>query len=652
MIIAKTNVNFTMCMKVFKSFIFYVSLLVVFVCAQTTRIDMGSQSAQDAMSAKQIELAERKQSIELMTLEAEMEAKASALADSLRVKQYFGYNFFQSNQTEEENSQQYQNLPIPKGYVVGPGDNIEILLWGQTQLQNTYPVDRDGRIFVPDIGPINVSGKTLDELRDYLRDEFVKIYSTINSTTDRTYMDITLGALESINLQVVGEVASPGIHTIHPFSTVSTALTQAGGLDTTGSLRSIRVVRDDQLHADIDFYNLMMKGDQSDEFRLREGDLILAPIRLSTVTIAGEIFRPGIYEMKPGESIKQLIEYAGGLKATASSVVELRRITPLKDRKNNDDPIEIKYLAYNELKFQEIADGDLVNIHRIMSVSKEVIINGQVKRPGVYAFEDSLSLHKLLELAGGINDPDFLQSVNLSKVDITRRDPKSDYSDVISFSLKDFLKDPNTTFYMQNHDQVTIYPNLKFLPAKTVQISGEILLPGVYPILGDFETIQSIIDRAGGFTTRAFHEGTVLTRGGQRLVIEEMGNTMRDGDIITIPEKSDVVQVTGAVYNAGLIRFSKGRSVAQYIRLAGGMTPEANKNDLIVIYADGKVAPRRLYLNPQPAPGCIIQVNNAPVQTPVEQFLVFVTEFSTTISQVLASYVVLSQLGGLFGGGG
>ena len=82
------------------------------------------------------------------------------------------------------------------------------------------------------------------------------------------------------------------------------------------------------------------------------------------------------------------------------------------------------------------------------------------------------------------------------------------------------------------------------------------------------------------------------------------------------------------------------------------MTPEANKNDLIVIYADGKVAPRRLYLNPQPAPGCIIQVNSAPIQTPVEQFLIFVTEFSTTISQVLASYVVLSQLGGLFGGGG
>ena len=650
MIIVKKFVHFTMCMKSFTRFIFCVSLMFAIVFPQTTRIDMGSESEEDEMTAKQIELAERKQEIELMTIEADIEAQARSIQDSIRLKQYYGYDFFKSDDAENEDSDQYENLPIPKGYVVGPGDNIEILLWGQTQLQITYPVNRDGRIFVPEIGPINVSGKTLDELRLSLRNEFVKIYSTINSNTDRTYMDVTLGSLESINLQIVGEVASPGIHTIHPFSTVTTALTQAGGLDTTGSLRSIKIMRNNQLSAEIDLYDLMMRGNQSSEFRLREGDLILAPIRLTTVTIAGEVFRPGIYEMKPGETIQQLIDYAGGLKSTASSVVELRRISPWKDRINDDDAVEIKYLDYDELRPEEIIDGDIVKIHRIMSVSKEVIINGQVKRPGVYAFQDSLSLHKLLELSGGINDTDFLQSVNLTKVDITRRDPKSDYSEVISFSLKDFLATPNTSFYMENHDQVTIYPNLKFLPAKTVQISGEILLPGVYPILGDFETIQSIIDRAGGFTTRAFQEGTVLIRDEQRLVIEEMANTMKDGDIITIPEKSDVVNITGAVYNPGLISFKKGRSVSQYIRMSGGLTPDANKNDLIVIYADGKVSPKRAYINPKPRPGCTIQVNSRSIQTPVEQLVLFVTEISNTMTQLLTTYVLLTQLGNIFGG--
>ena len=619
--------------------------------AQAGRISVGSTVEERRINEKQAELEERRQEIELMTLEAQMQAQSRALQDSVRMNKYFGYRFFRSG--AETDNTMYENLPVPKGYTVGPGDNIQVLLWGQTQLQSSYPVDRDGRIFVPEIGPIDVAGKTLDELREFLRSEFVRIYATIDSKKDRTYMDVSLGALQSINVQIVGEVRTPGIHTVHPFSTVVTALTQAGGVDTTGSLRSIRVMRDDELYSEVDLYDLMLRGERTTEFRLREGDLIMVPVRRSTATVSGEVYRPGIYEMKPGESIRQLISYAGGLKSTASSVVELRRISPWEVRANHDDPIEIAYLDYGKLNPKEIVDGDVVNVHRIMTVSKEVIINGQVKRPGVYAFEDSLRLRELLDLAGGINDEDFLRSVNTEKIDITRRDPESDYSEVISLSLNDVLNNGETAnIYLDNHDQVTVYPNLKFLPARTVQISGEILLPGVYPILGDFETIESIIERAGGFTSRAFPEGIVLMRAGQRLVVEGMGNTMRDGDVITIPETSDVIEVSGAVYNPGLISFQKGRSVNEYIRMAGGLRPDGNKNDLMVIYADGSVKPKRLYLNPRPEPGCTIQVNSRTVQTPVEALLVFVEGISTTLTQLITTYVIITQIGSILSGSG
>jgi len=163
-IIDKKIVHFTMCMKSFTRFIFCVPFMFAVLFAQTTRINMGSESDED-MTSKQIELAERRQAIELMAIEAEMEARARSIQDSIRIRQYYGYDFFQSDEDENEDSDQYENLPIPKGYIVGPGDNIEILLWGQTQLQVTYPVNRDGRIFVPEIGPINVSGKTIDELQ-------------------------------------------------------------------------------------------------------------------------------------------------------------------------------------------------------------------------------------------------------------------------------------------------------------------------------------------------------------------------------------------------------------------------------------------------------------------------------------------------------
>jgi len=135
-------------------------------------------------------------------------------------------------------------------------------------------------------------------------------------------------------------------------------------------------------------------------------------------------------------------------------------------------------------------------------------------------------------------------------------------------------------------------------------------------------------------------------------VIEGMENTVSDGDIIEVPEIADVVEVTGAVYNPGLISFLKGRSVNQYIRLAGGVTPDANKNDLMVIYANGSVKPKRAYVNPKPEAGCIIQVNARPILTPTQQLLSFVEGISTTLTQLLTTYILVTQIGNMLQGGG
>jgi hypothetical protein len=131
-----------------------------------------------------------------------------------------------------------------------------------------------------------------------------------------------------------------------------------------------------------------------------------------------------------------------------------------------------------------------------------------------------------------------------------------------------------------------------------------------------------------------------------------MENTVANGDSITVPERTDVVTVRGAVYNPGLISFTKGRTVSQYIRLAGGITPVANKNDLIVIYANGSVKPKRAYVNPRPAPGCIIQVNSRPLLTPTLQLLSFVEGISTTLTQLITTYILVTQIGNMIQGSG
>jgi protein involved in polysaccharide export with SLBB domain len=284
-----------------------------------------------------------------------------------------------------------------------------------------------------------------------------------------------------------------------------------------------------------------------------------------------------------------------------------------------------------------------------MEVSRQVYISGQVKRPGVYAHTDSLRLLDLLKMAGGIGDEDYLKSVNLVKLDITRRDINSDYSNIITLKLAEVINgNDRNNILLNNHDQITVFPNKQYFPAKTVTVSGEVMLPGVYPIQKDFEPLGSIISRAGGYSPLAFEEGLVVMRGGKRLVVEGMGNTVADGDIITIPGKMDVVEVIGSVYNPGLVSYKKGRSVNQYIRIAGGLRPEALKNDIMVIYADGSVKTKKYYISPRIRPGATIQVNPRAVVTPTELLFGFLTDLSNNLTSILASYILITQLGDMF----
>ena len=612
----------------------------------------GEISTQDP---EMVELEKERIRLALEAEKASVQMEQNRINEELQLARYFGYKYFSPVAAQAGGqAPAADNLPVPTGYVLGPGDNVMVILWGDSKLQTSITIDRDGRYFAADIDKwLYLSGKTVEEAEQYLRHEFQEAYATLKGPKPTTFMDVSLGTLKSLTVQIVGEVASPGVYTVPPFSTVGTSLLSAGGITISGSLRDVRVLRDDEIVNSIDYYKLFLEGQSNTDFRILNGDVIFVPVRISTVEISGEVSRPGIYELLPGEYIDQLISYAGGLKPTSGLTVELRRIIERGERESDDDAVTVSYLDVKSLNPHEVMDGDNIWIRNIMEVSRQVYISGQVKRPGVYAFTDSMRLLDLLEMAGGIRDEDYLKSVNLGKLDITRRDIGSDYSNILTVELAEVINgNGHKNILLNNHDQVTVYPNQRYFPAKTVTLEGEVLLPGVYPIQKDFETIGSIISRAGSFTPRAFEEGVVLMRGGSRLVIEGMENTVAQGDVITIPEKTDVVEVRGAVYNPGLISFSKGRTVNQYIRLAGGLLPNGNKNDLIVIYANGSVKPKRFYFNPRPEAGCIIQVNSQAVGTPVEVLLTFVQGISTTLTQLLTTYVIVTQIGNILSGGG
>ena len=544
----------------------------------------------------------------------------------------------------------FDNLPIPGYYEISVGDEIRISLWGQADLQEIFIVDKEGRIFVRSIGFISVIGKSLTELKQYLKQEFSKSYSTLYSDDDRTFMDVSMVSIQSVNLQVIGEVISPGVYNIHPFSNVITAISQAGGIDTTGSIRNIKILRDGNIFKEIDFYKLLVYGENNHDFRLKNKDIILVDKRQTTIQIDGQVNKPGFYEMKKNENFDDLLKFCGDFKPKAGLVTEVTRILSRSERLTDDDAIKKFY--FRDLSKINFSDGDKIVVPKIKNTNSQVYAYGQVKNEGNYRFVKSMRIYDLLELAGGINDKEFLKSVNTQKIDLIRRDIKSNFSQVITLDLEKIInKDENENILLENYDQITVYPNLNFLPPKTVNLFGEINFPGIYPILKDNETILNIINRAGGLSPRAYEKGIILTRNNQRVILEGLNNVVRDGDQINVPQISNVVEIKGQVFNPGLISFKSNRKINQYLQIAGGLTPNADLNNILVYYVDGSVKIKKRFSNINVEPGCIIQIYEKVESTNlVGQILTFVEGVSNTVTQIITTYVIVTQIGNVISG--
>ena len=563
------------------------------------------------------------------------------------INQHFGLKFFQPDSSLGST---FDNLPIPGFYEIGVGDEIRISLWGQADLQQIFVVDKEGRFFVPSIGFIPVIGKSLAELKQFLKQEFSKSYSTLYSDEDKTFMDVSMVTIQSINIQVIGHVVSPGAYNVHPFSNIVSAISQAGGIDTTGSIRNIKVLRDGNVYKEVDFYKLLTLGENNHDFRLKTKDIILVDKRQTTIHIDGEINKPGFYEMKKNENFNNLLKFCGDFKPQASLVVEITKIMSRSERLNDDDAFEKFY--FRDLSKINFSDGDKIVIPRIKNTNSQVYAYGQVKNEGSYEFVESMRIYDLLELAGGINDKEFLKSVNIEKIDLIRRDIKSNFSKVITLDLEKIInKDENENILLENYDQITVYPNLNFLPPKTVNLFGEINFPGIYPILKDNESISSIISRAGGLTSRAYKKGIILTRKNQRVILEGLNNIVKDGDQINVPEIPNVVEIKGQVFNPGLISYKANRKIKEYLEIAGGLTPNADLNNILIYYVDGSVKIKKRFANLNVEPGSIIQINQKVESTNlVGQVLTFVEGISNTITQIITTYVIITQIGNVISG--
>jgi protein involved in polysaccharide export with SLBB domain len=573
-------------------------------------------------------------------------------------QKYFGYDFF----TQPKKMAFWENLPTPANYLLGAGDELVISLWGETQLRETYTISRDGKIYDEKVGLLNLTGKSIIDSRQYLKDQYGRIYATLKGKDATTYMDVSLGELRTINVNFVGQVKYPGVYPIHPFSTVITGLIQAGGVDTRGSLRKIQVKRNGKTAVTVDLYDYLLKGNLPEKIQLRDQDVVVIPVRESLVEVDSAVVNPGIYEGVAGETVFDLIQYAGGLTPDAADKIGLSRIMPMGER-DSEGIYKGHYINIENAKLIPIQNGDRIFVRHIFIENQLVEIIGQVKVPGVYFYYNGMTLKALLALGGGFEDSTFWKSVYHDQAEIIRRDPESRYENVIKVNLADIYNGNGVKdIPLQNLDRVVIHANLNYFEKDNIYISGEVNIPGAYPLISDNETLQSVIGRAGNLTTKGLKNGISIYRDKKyfevtpaqssvlldakdakdakvRVAWQNESITLMPGDSVVVKESTMTVNVSGQVYNPGLVEFRKGKRLKYYINGAGGVSNQGNKKSIIVVYANGVVSPNKWYSTPKIEDGATIIVNEKQLSEPFDP-----TQFASTLASFLSSIVTIIVL--------
>ena len=490
------------------------------------------------------------------------------LQDSSIKMPYFGYDFF----SKRDSIPFWENLPITKDYVLGPGDEIIISMWGESNSTYNETINRDGQIFLDNIGILNLGGKTVSESKKYIISNFSKVFSTLIGNNPKSFIDITLGELKSINVHFVGFVNIPGVHVVHPFSNIISGLTQAGGVKQSGSLREIELIRNGKTVKKFDLYSYLLNGKSIINLRLMDQDIVHIPARKSTIPITGRVKNPGYFELIDLENIDDLLNYSGGLKRRSSKTVFLYK---------NSDSLGIGYFVHpKEYPNFNLIQGDSVHVPLLEDVESYVRIEGQVKNSGKYPFNINLELYKLIKATRSLDDKNFMKTMDLSKIVIERRNPAGTDPIILRKNIEE-------TFLLKNGDLITIGKTNYFQPLESVQITGEIKTPGIYTV-NNLNTLSDLIDRSGGVTSNSLNNGIEIFRDSLKIAWSDMMFILEDGDSINVKKRTGLISIEGEVNVPGYLTFRKKDSLKKYIKRAGGYTAFADKKNIYIIYPNGE----------------------------------------------------------------
>lgn len=468
-------------------------------------------------------------------------------------KKIFGYKLFHNR---ELNFNPSLNVPTPPNYTIGAGDQLLIDIYGASQQSYDVTVNPDGRIFVPNVGPIQVGGSTVSAATVRIRSALSRIYSGLGGGNPNTFMDIRLGNIRTVSVSMVGELNRPGTYTLPSFSSPFNALFAAGGPNENGSFRHIQVYRDNKLLTEIDVYEFLTMGASTSPINLRDNDVIIVPPIRNRVEIMGPVRREGLFEMKQGETVQQLIQFAGGFSSSAYQ----ERLTVTR---NTGTQRKVEDVDRNLFETYSPLDGDVYRVGEILNrFENRVQMTGAVNRPGTFELVPGLTIAQLIEKAGGLREDAFLNRATLYR---TMRDFSLE---IVPVDVQAVINGQVNNFVMQKEDVLNIPSIYELREEYFLKITGEVNQPGAYPF-GANMTAADLVLIAGGFKESATASNIEIAR----RVKDDTSGKLAEIIILNVDSNlritGDQAQVKLQPFDHVIVRKSPGFQREQLITVEG-----------------------------------------------------------------------------------
>ncbi|MGI4021472.1 MAG: SLBB domain-containing protein [Janthinobacterium lividum] len=495
----------------------------------------------------------------------------------------FGADLFRNKNTSFEPN---LKLATPVNYIIGPDDQLNINVYGNSLVNWKLDVSPEGNINIPGIGVLNVGGKTIENATSLIKSKLAANNYAIGRGTS---VQVTLGNIRSIKVIMVGQLEKPGTYTLSSLATAFNALTVAGGPNEIGSLRQIKIIRNNRIIRSLDVYDFLVKGSQKDNIALQDQDIIQVPTYRTRVELAGQIKIPALFEVLPGESLQTILNYAGGF--TDSAYTARIKVSQVSDQQRRlTDVVETDYKSYTPLR------GDKYFVQTILNrFENRVVINGAVFRPGEYELQNGLTLLQLIENAAGLKEDAFTDRGTITRL---RADNSTE---IISFNVKDVINKASN-ISLQREDVINISSIFDLRDKYQISINGSVRQPGTFAFAENMK-VEDLILKAGGFAEGASPKRIEVARRinnadpqskstkvaevfsvniDSQLKLAGVSFVLKPFDIVSVYslpgyEKQKTVKVEGEVLYPGSYTIqTKNEKISDLLIRAGGFTASAD----------------------------------------------------------------------------